>query len=330
MNDENLAYCWTALNNVSRSFALSIEKLPKVTKNDVMISYLICRIADTIEDSKLEIKSKKKSLKEFRKILQKERYDYFKDFIECARKGTRNNYEEDLIINTERIMDVFYAVPSEIKVSIKRWIFNMTRGMEKYLGKDIKTMAEQDDYCFFVAGTVGNMLTEIYLHRQHISKEDYKKMIGLARHFGLGLQKVNIIKNIKTDFDEERMYWPSTFFADFNINYEDLFKQENKDLSLKIARELIINARHHLSKGLDYILLIPEKESEIRESCLIPLLMAVATLNMCCNNSKIFFSEDDGKISRTQLEEILMMAHICRSSNSKIKEYYDNLSFLVS
>ena len=38
------------LRNVSRTFSLSIEKLPSVLRDTITIAYLLFRIADCIED----------------------------------------------------------------------------------------------------------------------------------------------------------------------------------------------------------------------------------------------------------------------------------------
>ncbi len=45
------AYCSDMLPKVSRTFALCIRLLPADLEHPVLLAYLLCRIADTIEDA---------------------------------------------------------------------------------------------------------------------------------------------------------------------------------------------------------------------------------------------------------------------------------------
>ncbi len=47
----DLAFCRAMLPLVSRTFAACIRLLPPVLSHQVLVSYLLCRIADTIEDT---------------------------------------------------------------------------------------------------------------------------------------------------------------------------------------------------------------------------------------------------------------------------------------
>src|SRR5690242_4831518 len=50
-HDEAMRFCRDVLPAVSRTFALSIRILPGALGDAVCIAYLVCRIADTIEDA---------------------------------------------------------------------------------------------------------------------------------------------------------------------------------------------------------------------------------------------------------------------------------------
>ncbi|HLY74755.1 MAG TPA: squalene/phytoene synthase family protein, partial [Planctomycetota bacterium] len=57
--------CWEILPAVSRSFAMVIRWLPRGLDDAVMISYLLCRIADTLEDSVRNVGEKRRQLARF-------------------------------------------------------------------------------------------------------------------------------------------------------------------------------------------------------------------------------------------------------------------------
>ena len=44
-------FCQDMLPKVSRTFAVCIKLLPQDLEHSVLIAYLLCRVADTIEDS---------------------------------------------------------------------------------------------------------------------------------------------------------------------------------------------------------------------------------------------------------------------------------------
>src|ERR1051325_660646 len=59
------ATCWRILPLVSRSFAVVIRWLPRGLDDAVMVSYLLCRIADTLEDSVRNVAEKRRQLARF-------------------------------------------------------------------------------------------------------------------------------------------------------------------------------------------------------------------------------------------------------------------------
>src|SRR5688572_33162173 len=61
------AWCAGMLPKVSRTFALCIRLLPSALEHPVCVAYLLCRIADTVEDSAtLSATEKGRLLAEFR------------------------------------------------------------------------------------------------------------------------------------------------------------------------------------------------------------------------------------------------------------------------
>ena len=71
--DKNEQYCINILPKVSRTFEPTIRKLPRPLILQLTVAYLLCRIADTIEDSVfLTIKQKQNLLGTYAGILVKE------------------------------------------------------------------------------------------------------------------------------------------------------------------------------------------------------------------------------------------------------------------
>ena len=70
-------FCHAILPKVSRTFALGIRLLPTPLKEAVRTSYLLCRIADTIEDATLLPSTRKgELLGDFRQALDHSDHDH--------------------------------------------------------------------------------------------------------------------------------------------------------------------------------------------------------------------------------------------------------------
>src|SRR6056297_3552595 len=50
-SQDDLEWCYDAVHRVSRTFSLTIAELDEPMSRDICVGYLLCRIADTIEDA---------------------------------------------------------------------------------------------------------------------------------------------------------------------------------------------------------------------------------------------------------------------------------------
>ena len=62
LNSPEADYCKDILSKVSRTFAPTIRMLPKRLYLPVTVAYLLCRIADTVEDESSLSKEDKENL----------------------------------------------------------------------------------------------------------------------------------------------------------------------------------------------------------------------------------------------------------------------------
>ena len=80
----------------------------------------------------------------------------------------------------------------------------------------LKDIRELEDYCYYVAGIVGKMLTAVFSQ----SKEINKVRPQLERHnveFGLALQFVNVIKDYTKDIERGWCYIPLTVTEKYDM-----------------------------------------------------------------------------------------------------------------
>jgi len=98
----------------------------------------------------------------------------------------------------------------------------------------VQTFAELYDYCYHVASVVG--LTII-----HIFGFDDPKALELAEKCGIAFQLTNILRDVREDYEKDRVYIPAEDFRRFGVSQATLISTEGflqmMDFEAKRARD---------------------------------------------------------------------------------------------
>jgi farnesyl-diphosphate farnesyltransferase len=114
---------------------------------------------------------------------------------------------------------------------LRRHVVRSARGMMGVVerievdgGLRLRTLQDLRDYCFVVAGIVGEMLTELFILQSPSLNHVAGDLRAAASVFGEGLQLVNILKDAGSDAAEGRVYLPtqSTLPEVFSLARADL------------------------------------------------------------------------------------------------------------
>ncbi len=292
------------LNLVSRSFALCIPMLPKKVKRNVSNFYLLCRYADTIEDSTLSKEQKDCAFNEFISAIKEENTEKIVELNKKVIPFVINKNDKKMVKNFKNVLIEFSNFDPKTKKISKKWISTMVRGMQKYSRKDIENFSDLNNYCYFVAGTVGMYLTEIFNYKFDLEKQ-HPELVKRAKSFGLLLQKVNIIRDFSKDHKEGRVFWPKHLFKKHNVEVNEMFDKKNEVKRKMILKEMIANAHENVKQAFEYIELLPKSEAGLRTFCAIPLCMALPTLMKCEDNEKLFEYGEKVKIDRIETIKIV-------------------------
>ncbi len=316
------------LEDVSRTFALTIPSLPKPLRNSVTNAYLLCRILDVIEDEPtLALKTKSEFARLFVEIVKgEEDSKRFEVQLIAALSQATNYAEKTLVQNTASIVQVTHALPLYQRQAIERCISIMADGMMDFQRDEtgiagLITFSRFERYCYCVAGVVGEMLTELFCnHSTDISKRR-EDLLKLSVSFGQGLQMTNILKDIWEDRQRGQCWLPRDVFSDKGIDIASI-QAGTSDLRFFAGiSELVANAFFHLEKAKDYTLMIPAHEIGIRKFCFCALAMAVLTLKNI-NSFPAFANGDDVKISRQQVKIVLVTTNLLIRSNLGLKIFF--------
>jgi farnesyl-diphosphate farnesyltransferase len=208
----------TLLEKTSRTFALSIPLLPEPTRSDIAIAYLVFRIVDTLEDAThWSVQQRIDELEEAQALLATG--DRARAVTAAARWLAHPPLDHEgyleLLAATPRILDRLSERTPAARHLITEHALASASGMARFVARcdddgllRLSTREELRDYCFTVAGIVGNMLTELFLLERPALEGVAAKLRARAALFGEGLQLVNILKDAKADAAVGRVFLP--------------------------------------------------------------------------------------------------------------------------
>jgi len=306
--------CWAILPRVSRSFALVIRWLPRRLDDAVMVSYLICRIADTIEDSLRPLPEKRRLLAAFADGLDSGR-------PEMPADGYPGEYR-CLMSRTDEVLECYRSLPPAARDIIRARVREMCSGMSRWCDREIRTLSDQNDYCYYVAGLVGLMLTDLFLAYGHVKERHHDQLRALAADFGLALQKVNILRDLRADLLEGRCYWPSEILERHGLSPATVLIPGNVERALAAMKDLVEDHWAYLWKALRYLMQLPLGQLRLRIFCAIPLFMAESTVRFCEGNPAVFLGPRPVKIPGAQVRGIVMRALSLGSCNSYLQSWF--------
>ncbi|RKZ40683.1 MAG: phytoene synthase [Gammaproteobacteria bacterium] len=322
MTDE--AYQTYILPGVSRTFALTIPQLPAGLYQVVSNGYLLCRIADTIEDEpKLTPIQKRQFSQEFiqvvagescPKALAKTLFPLLSDSTSAA--------EKDLIMNMPCVIRLTHSFTVTQRAALYRCIRIMAKGMADFQQNSslegLTDLSEMNRYCYYVAGVVGEMLTDLFCHYSPSIAQNEAQLQKLAVSFGQALQMTNILKDIWEDYQRGACWLPRDVFAQVGFDLKNLSPGHDNPNFGDGLTELIGIAHTHLHNALHYILLIPPAETGIRRFCLWALGMAVLTLRRIYRQ-RDFCQGQQVKISRRTVKATILISNLTTRSDSSLR-----------
>ncbi len=314
-------YQSSILPGVSRTFALTIPVLPARLAEVVTNGYLLCRIADTIEDDPA-LDSDRKS--EFhRRLLEvvegREDAGPFAESLASLLSEQVLHDERDLVRNTARIVRVTRSFSAGEQRALSRCLTVMCTGMARFQRnaslRGLRDIRELEAYCYVVAGVVGEMLTELFCAHSPRLRRKRQKLKRLAVSFGQGLQMTNILKDIWEDRLRGTCWLPRSMFPGRQFKLERLEEFHDSEVFRSGMRSLIAVTHRHLKKALEFTCMIPAHEVGMRRFCVWAIGLALMTLRKLHQNP-LFRSGNEVKVSRRTVRAVILTTNLALSSNA--------------
>ena len=303
------------LQEVSRSFFLTLRVLPGAIRPQIGLAYLLARATDTIADTEIVPPEQRiQALERLRGRILGETQDPVKLGELARRQGTAS--ERVLLERIEEALAVLAGFEEEDRRRIREVLRTITSGQEldlrRFMGASaerivaLRTAAELDDYTYRVAGCVGEFWTRIC--RAHLFPGvalDESLLLERGVRFGRGLQMVNILRDLPADLRAGRCYLPSDGLARVGLRPEALLQSSNEKAFRPFYDSLLAQARGHLEAGWAYTLMLPRGMRRLRLACAWPLLLAARTLELL-ETENVLIPDRRIKVSRREVRSLLL------------------------
>lgn len=318
------------LQKVSRTFALTIPQLPRPLRRVVTNAYLLCRIADTIEDESALSFEQKQHFHDFFLEVVAGTADADRFASELAPLLVRDalEAEKDLVRNSAMVVAVTRTFNDNQRAALQRCLAVMCHGMPRYeRHASVDGLSNQqslDRYCYYVAGVVGETLTDLFCDYSAAIARHRDTMMRLGASFGEGLQMVNILKDFWEDHRRGVCWLPQNLFAGLGVNLGRVDREHYQPGFGKAYAQLIGIAHCHLRKGFEYTMLIPDKESGIRRFCLLALALAVRTLQRIHQHPE-FRSGSEVKVSHRVVANTLIMTRLFAGYDRVLRRWFNRI-----
>lgn len=318
-------FCRDILPGVSRTFAISIKVLPGQLGRAVLSAYLLCRIADTVEDDQAMAPEAKAALLDrllaaFDDAAASEAYPAHA----AAVQGDATHVQ--LVQHTHLVFRLWRDLPPASAAAVRKWVEAMGRGMKSFVlrypsGIRIQTLDEYREYCYYVAGTVGYMLTDLWrANSSAITPAVYDALWSRSREFGEALQTVNILKDVAVDVERENsIYIPEELLRAQGSSQAQILDPARETANHTALTELIRMAWADLDAARDYLLLVPRRALPIRLFCILPLLFAYATLRDLTRSRAMLRPGGNVKITRREVKQLMVLGILVAGSNTGVR-----------
>jgi phytoene/squalene synthetase len=208
--------------NYSTSFSLGVSLLGKSIRRPIYAIYGFVRFADEIVDT-FHDQNKKEQLSRFEA-----------DTFDAIEKGFSTN---PILHGFQWAVRTYDIDESLIKSFLRSMKMDLCPNSKEFSAK------KYHNYIYGSAEVVGLMCLKVFAHKN----KNYDNLVEPARKLGEAFQKVNFLRDIKSDLeDRDRFYFPNVDFDKFDNSSKKLIEKEIQadfDESLKGIRNLDRDAK---------------------------------------------------------------------------------------
>lgn len=196
-------HCHNIMKEHSKTFSYAFDFLDLKRKKAIWAIYAVCRIIDDSID-------KYKDLEQLDGIARDLDVIYSDcDYIQAYQSDAAIMNALSNTLNT-------YSIPKKPFESLIQYV------KEDLVLKEMQTDSDLYEYCYGVAGTVGELLTPILASSNKNSFEQAKEA---AIALGKALQITNILRDVGEDFQNGRIYLSAEKLVEYQVDLQSLYHE---------------------------------------------------------------------------------------------------------
>jgi len=314
--DGDIDWCFDAVQGVSRTFAITIDVLEEPMASYICVGYLLCRVADTVEDAgHIPPDEQAELLRQYDRALDADDPTTIEEFRNEVEPWIPDESDDDweVVARSPRVVATFESLGVDARSAIYPPVSELVTGMAEFVeryaddgGLRIGTIDELEEYCWYAAGTVGELITNLLA--QDVDDRRAEVLRANARGFALVLQLVNVAKDVSDDFREENnVYLPATWLRERGVSPANVTAPENETAVAGVIRRVTHHARGYMDDAQRYLEVLPESQGNTLEAWAIPYLLAVGTSRELLERPEDVVREGDVKVSRSEVLGLIQL-----------------------
>ena len=284
------------LRNVSRSFYLSLRLLPQPMRPATATGYLLARASDTLADTaEVPVDDRLELLDGFADELQGKGAEWRLRKLQAFAEKQTHAGERVLLERLDECVAMLGALDGLQADAVREVLATIISGQRLDLVRfeeasrlrpvALKSEEELEDYCYRVAGCVGAFWTRIGLLTMgsKFSDSNPDDLRDLGVRYGMGLQLVNILRDLPEDLSNGRCYLPAS-------------DPNDRDRMISLRKEWLDHAAVWLESGRRYSSRL--NQWRVRASSVLPALIGEDTVALLQADPA---GEEKVKVTRKQV-----------------------------
>ena len=326
------------LRGVSRSFYLSIRFLPGPLRGPIAIGYLLARATDTVADTTALPQAERQALlAQLLTAIHTPRTEApeLQTALACFADQQSDPHERALMRAWPDALQLLQALPADDQASV-RWVLgHITRGQTLDVSRfgdgpqALTTEAELEDYTWLVAGCVGEFWTELCArHLPSFANLPTDEMHALGRAYGMGLQRLNIVRDAGADLTQGRCYWPTERLSVLGLTPESLTQAVHEARTTlaqltPLYQAYLQQIQTQLAAGLRYSCAVQSRR--LRLASALPALIGARTVALLLQAGPSSLCQRI-KMPRREVQALLCRLLLRGVSEKALKREFERLS----
>lgn len=320
------------LRRVSRSFFLSVRLLPAGLREPVAVAYLLARASDTLADAPgAAAATREEALQMFDEVVQgRASATGLARVTSHATTGSAD--ETELVSRLPECVALLDALDGQDKQDVRTVLSHIIRGQRLDVTRfaiagganasavvALRSAAQLDEYTWLVAGCVGEFWTQLCArHLDPFANLPLARMLELGRSFGMGLQLVNILRDLRDDLEARRCYLPEDELLALGISPAGLAVRP--EAIRPVFDRWLSQAQQRMADGIAYADAVDDRR--VRAACALPALLGARTLDLCAQAGPAGVLHSRIKMPRGEVRALVWRLMISLASRAAIAREY--------